>query len=140
MIRIKDLGFRFKIFFMVLFLFIFFGCNDRYIKTIYNQKELNLKKSCVNLRLEPFSNEVYDTLNNFYKFKKDCKYTLKVRYKTKIACNSPYKTNHRFNAFIEYSLLKNNQILAKIYLDTTTRDFKDDLKSMFFDVKEEFNF
>jgi len=125
---------------LIIFLFIFTGCNNSYIKTIYNQNELKLKKSCISLRLDPFSNEVYNILNTLYKFKKNCNYTLKVRYKTKIACNSPYKTNHKFNAFIEYSLLKNNQILATIYLDTTTRDFNNDLKSMFFDVKEEFNF
>ena len=126
-----------KRFLIVLFLF-FYGCEDKYVVSIYDKDILKEKKRCLQIKLNPFTNKVYDTIYQLYDFSQNCKYSVVLRYKTKIACNSPYKTGN-FDAFVEFSVYKDNKLVAVYYLDTTTKDFDNDLKELFTYMKKNIN-
>jgi len=122
--------------YLIILLIFFYGCENKYIVSVYDSEELSKPKQCLKLKLNPFSEKIYNQLTSSYHFSNKCNYTLQIRYKTQIACNSPYKTTDKFNAFIEYSLIKNNKLIATYYLDTTYLDFYDDLNKMFNDIQK----
>ena len=74
------------------------------------------------LQLHPYSNKAYNTVNKLYNFEQQCNYTLKINYKTNIACNSHFNTNKQFNSFVELTLLKDNKLIFSVYKDLTKQD------------------
>ncbi len=115
-----------KLFKQVIFLslaFLFFGCEDKsYFTQIYDEKLLKQKTTCLQLKLTPYSSEVFQKIKNLYPFNEDCTRILEIKYKTKIACNSPYNTNKNFNSFIELNLLDENKLIYTIYKDLKNDD------------------
>jgi hypothetical protein len=115
-----------KLFKQVIFLslaFLFFGCEDKsYFTQIYDEKLLKQKTTCLQLKLTPYSSEVFQKVKNLYPFNEDCTRILEIKYKTKITCNSPYNTNKNFNSFIELNLLDENKLIYTIYKDLKNDD------------------
>ena len=114
-----------KVFKQVVFLslaFLFLGCEDKsYFTQTYDEKLLKQKITCLKLKLTPYSSEVYNGTKDLYPFSQNCQRILEIRYKTKIACNSPYNTNKSFNSFIELNLLEQDKLIYTVY-----KDLKDD--------------
>ena len=114
-----------KVFKQVVFLslaFLFLGCEDKsYFTQTYDEKLLKQKITCLKLKLTPYSSEVYNGTKDLYPFSQNCQRILEIRYKTKIACNSPYNTNTSFNSFIELNLLEQDKLIYTVY-----KDLKDD--------------
>jgi hypothetical protein len=103
--------------------FLFLGCEDKsYFKQVYDQKLFDQKTTCLQLKLTPYSDEIYQKVKNFYPFEKNCTRTLEIKYKTKIGCNSPYNTNKNFNSFIEFDLLEENKLFYTLYKDLKSDD------------------
>ena len=103
--------------------FLFLGCEDKsYFKQTYDEKLLNEKTTCMKLKLTPYSSEIYDSIKNLYPFDSNCKRILEIKYKTKIACNSPYNTNKSFNSFIELDLLQEDKLIYTLYKDLKEDD------------------
>ncbi len=103
--------------------FLFLGCEDKsYFKQTYNQKLLDKKTTCLQLKLTPYSEDIFDSVKNLYPFNSKCKRILEIKYKTKIACNSPYNINKSFNSFIELDLLENDKLIYTLYKDLKADD------------------
>ena len=115
-----------KFFKQVVFLslaFLFLGCEDkRYFTQTYDEKLLKQKTTCLQLKLTPYSSAVYNGVKDLYPFSQNCQRILEIRYKTKIACNSPYNTNTSFNSFIELNLLEKDKLLYTVYKDLKSDD------------------
>jgi len=109
----------YRIYFILLFfIFYFTSCKDNsYLETVYNKKQLQTKIQCLRLDIEPYSKDIYDFSKKLYNFNQDCSYTLKIRYKSNIICNSPYNTNRSLHSFIELSLLYKTNLFYSIYKD-----------------------
>lgn len=103
--------------------FLFFGCEDKsYFTQTYDEKLLKQKITCLKLTLTPYSNEVFQKVKNLYPFNENCTRILEIKYKSKIACNSPYNTNKSFNSFIELNLLEEDKLLYTVYKDLKSDD------------------
>jgi len=115
----------YKTFKQVVFLslaFLFLGCEDKsYFIQTYDEKLLKQKTTCLQLKLTPYSSEIYNGVKDIYPFSQNCQRILEIRYKTKIACNSPYNKNTSFNSFIELNLLDQDKLIYTVY-----KDLKDD--------------
>jgi len=99
---------------------VFTACNDtNYIINIYNKELLNQDISCLKLKIEPYSKDIYSSSKKLYKFSSNniCSNTLNIRYKSNIICNSPYSTNKSYHSFIELSLIKDNKVYYSVYKD-----------------------
>ncbi len=108
----------FKFLIILLVLSIFTSCKDKsYLETIYNKKQLQDKISCLKLDIEPYSKDIFNSSKVLYHFNKNCDYSLKIRYKSDIVCNSPYSTNRSFHSFIELSLSYKNRLFYSVYKD-----------------------
>lgn len=118
--------FSFKSLKQVVFLslaFLFLGCEDKsYFTQTYDEKLLQEKTTCLQLKVTPYSNEIYNSVKVLYPFDKNCKRILEIKYKTKIACNSPYNTNKSFNSFIELDLLDEDKLIYTLYKDLKEDD------------------
>jgi len=109
--------------------FLFLGCEDNsYLKTIYDNKKINNKISCMKLKLSPYSNEVYNKINSLYNFSEVCENTLKITYKTNIACNSKFNKSKSFNSYIQLELLNNNQRVYSIYKDLKDANISNEIQ------------
>ena len=109
--------------------FFVLGCEDNtYITTVYNKTLINNKVKCMNLKLSPYSYEVYNNITSLYKFRKDCSNTLKISYKTNIACNSNFNTNKSFNSFIQLELLYKNKKVYSVYKDLKDANITKEIK------------
>ena len=128
----------YKPFKQVVFLslaFLFLGCEDKsYFTQTYDEKLLKQKTTCLQLKLTPYSSEVYNGVKDLYPFSQNCQRILEIRYKTKIACNSPYNTNRSFNSFIELNLLDQDKLIYTVY-----KDLKDD-DDIIKEIKKGYNF
>lgn len=103
--------------------FLFLGCEDKsYFTQTYDEKLLKKKTTCLQLKLTPYSSEVYNGVKTLYPFNENCKRILEIKYKTKIACNSPYNTNKSFNSFIELDLLDEDKLVYTVYKDLKEDD------------------
>ncbi len=103
--------------------FLFLGCEDKsYFTQTYDEKLLKQKTTCLQLKLTPYSSEVYNGVKDLYPFNQNCKRILEIRYKTKIACNSPYNENKSFNSFIELNLLDQDKLIYTVYKDLKNND------------------
>ena len=103
--------------------FLFLGCEDKsYFTQTYDEKLLKQKTTCLQLKLTPYSNEVFQKVKNLYPFNENCTRILEIKYKSKIACNSPYNTNKSFNSFIELNLLEEDKLLYTVYKDLKSDD------------------
>jgi hypothetical protein len=103
--------------------FLFLGCEDKsYFTQTYDEKLLKQKTTCLKLTLTPYSNEVFQKVKNLYPFNENCTRILEIKYKSKIACNSPYNTNKSFNSFIELNLLDQDKLIYTVYKDLKNND------------------
>ena len=112
------------------------SCSKRdYIEQIYNEKLLNEPKQCLKLELEPYSAKVQKLAKDHFAFSDKCEWVVKIRYKTKIGCNSPFgfeqKSFSRKDAFIEFSLKKDKKTIYLIYQDVNTKEFDNEFGKMF---------
>jgi len=64
------------------------GCSDNFISQINDNSILRKDIKCLNLVVFPPKKSISKSLNSLYPFKKKCKLTLVVSYKTGIVCNS----------------------------------------------------
>ena len=109
--------------------FFVLGCEDNtYITKVYNKTLINKKVTCMNLKLSPYSNKVYNKITSLYNFSKDCSNTLKITYKTNIACNSNFNTNKSFNSFIQLELLYKNKKVYSVYKDLKDANITKEIK------------
>jgi len=98
--------------------FLFLGCEDKsYFTQVYDEKLVAQKTTCLQLKLTPYSTEVYNGIKNLYPFNENCKRILEIKYKTQITCNSPYNTNKGFNSFIELNLFDKDKLIYTVYKD-----------------------
>ena len=112
--------------------FLFLGCEDRsYLTTIYNKDLLNKPYKCLDLKLSPYSNKIYNDIKNIYTFTSNCETILKISYKTNIGCNSPYNKNKSLNSFVELELSKNNKRIISIYKDLNDSNISTEIKKGF---------
>lgn len=111
---------------------IFTSCEDKsYFKQIYNKKLFQEKVTCLNLKLRPYNTHINNSITSLYNFNEQCEITLQIRYKTNIACNSPYSTNKSFHSFVELSLIKDNTTYYTLYKDLKDEDIVDEIKKSF---------
>ena len=109
--------------------FLFLACDDKsYLKTVYDKEKINNQISCMKLKLSPYSNEVYNKITSLYKFSEVCDNTLKITYKSNIACNSKFNTNKSFNSFIQLELLNNNKIVYSVYKDLKDANISNEIQ------------
>jgi len=116
---------------LFIVLFIFISCKDEsYFTQVYDKQLVKVPISCLKLKLTPFNQDIYRSVEKLYNFTSDdCKYTLKIKYKTNIGCNSPYNTNKSFHKFIELDLLYQNKLIYTVYKDLRDKDsIKDEIK------------
>jgi len=106
-----------------------------YFKQIYNEKLYNEPITCLSFDLTPFNQDLYNYMQILYTFNDDCDRTLQLRYKTNIACNSPYAKDKLFHSFIELNLIKNNKTYFTLYKDLKDNDdFKHEIKKALYTI------
>jgi hypothetical protein len=105
------------------------GCeDDSYLKTVYDKNKIDNPISCMKLKLSPYSNEAYSTINSLYKFSENCKNTLSISYKSNIVCNSKFNTNKSLNSYIQLELLNNNKRIFAIYKDLKDANISNEIR------------
>jgi hypothetical protein len=115
------------IFFSLAFLFL--GCEDKsYLTTVYNKNLLNKQYKCLDLKLSPYSNKIYNNIKNIYPFSNNCENILKISYKSNIGCNSPYNKNKSLNSFIELELSTKDHKVISIYKDLKDANISEEIK------------
>jgi len=125
---LKKILFKKQVIFLSLAFFVL-GCEDNsYITKVYDKSLINKKVTCMNLKLSPYSNKVYNKITSLYNFSKDCSNTLKITYKTNIACNSRFNTNKSFNSFIQLELLHKNKKVYSVYKDLKDANITKEIK------------
>jgi hypothetical protein len=120
----------------------FSGCEDKsYLKRIYDEELYTEPINCLKLKLEPYSEDVYNGIKEMYSFSNNCTKTLHIKYKTNIGCNSPHSTNKQgFHSYIELSLYHNNKRYYIIYKDLKDEDINDEIKKAFDYLKSKIRF
>ena len=109
--------------------FLFFACEDKsYLKTIYNKELLNKDYQCLNLKLSPYSSNIYNNIKDIYPFSTNCDNILKITYKSNIGCNSNFNTNKSFNSFIQIELNNKNTKVYSIYKDLKDANISYEIK------------
>ena len=109
--------------------FLFLGCEDKsYLETIYNKNLLNKEYKCLNLKLSPYSTNIYNNIKDIYSFSNNCENILKISYKSNIGCNSPYNKNKSLNSYIQLELSSNNKKVISIYKDLKDASISNEIK------------
>lgn len=131
---------KLEIFSLAFFISFFFSsCEDKsYYTKVYNKTLYNKPLSCLDLELTPYNKEVFTFTKSLYRFDSQCPTTLKVRYKTDIGCNSPYKTAD-FSSFVELNLVENNETYFTIYKDFKDENINNEIKSGFTYLQKQIN-
>ena len=80
------------------------------------------------LKLSPYSENIYNSIKNIYSFSNNCDNILKITYKTNIGCNSPYNKNKSLNSFIQLELSNNNKKVISIYKDLKDVNISTEIK------------
>ena len=125
-----------KLLLIIVVVFLFVSCSKKdYLEQVYDKKLLNEPKQCLKLELEPYSIKVQKLAKDHFVFSNQCEWIVKIRYKTKIGCNSPFgveqKSFSHKDAFIEFSLKKNQKTIYLIYQDVNTKEFDNRFIEMF---------
>jgi hypothetical protein len=128
---------------LAFFISIFFSaCEDKsYLTQVYHEKLYNESIKCLQLKLEPYNEDVYNKIKDIYPFSNNCSKTLHIKYKTNIRCNSPYSTNTQgFHSYVELSLLYDKKRYYIIYKDLKDENINDEIKKAFEYLKTKVRF
>jgi hypothetical protein len=80
------------------------------------------------LKITPYSQEVYNEVEDLHNFDNSCSRILEIKYKTKIVCNSQFNSHKEFTSFIQLDLLENNKIIYTLYKDLKDENITDKIK------------
>ncbi|MFK5880974.1 MAG: hypothetical protein QM482_02065 [Sulfurospirillum sp.] len=126
--------------------FLFIGCNDRSVSTLYDKSYKSKTIPCLQLSIFPKNVKMQKTLEKSYPFKQKCEYLLLVSYKANIVCNSNQnaakKTLSNFpNSYLRMEVNKDmNDLIFSYYKDLNDNVQESDLKNAFKSVKKNLKF
>ncbi len=100
------------------------------------------KPPCLKLVVFPPDDMIENSINQLYKFDKNCKYNLQVSKKAGITCNSTHnaeeKTISNFpSGYLKMDVSKGSKILYSYYIDLTNTPTKDDVENAFLRLSKE---
>ena len=129
-----------KTFFLTLPLIFLSACSDNAMTKLYDKNFSN--PPCLRLIVFPPDKMIEDSINQLYKFDKDCEYKLQVSKKCGITCNSTHnvseKTISEFpSGYLKMDITKGSKKLYSYYIDLTDTPTKSDVESAFSRVKKD---
>jgi len=121
--------------------FMLSACEDKSIITVYDKKALDDKLPCLKLVVFPPNQMTTTTLQNLYKFDKNCNFKLEVSQKSGITCNSNQNSDKKAlsnfpTSYLNMTIRKNSKMIYSYYIDLTHKVNEDDLKKGFEKIKE----
>jgi len=130
-----------SVFSLLFALMLLNSCSDNAQRTFYDKTLKTNKLICLNLEKKDNS-KLENALEKFYKFDKNCPYTLKISYNSGIVCHSTYNVPQKVNssfpsAFLTLSVRKGLDIKYSYYIDLTANPTVSDLKEAFETLKSD---
>jgi len=117
----------------ILFLY---GCQQNAQRTFYDKEIKNRSIECLKLTVTPEDSGIRKELESLYAFSRQCPYTLNVRYKSGIICNSPYNPQKKAlgkmpTSYLNLELRKGFKLLYSYYTDLDHKPNSEDIEEGF---------